>query len=425
MHQGFDLTVEGISKTEGHASLDVKVRNKKVKEVRLRVNENKRFFTQAVRGKRFDEVPAFLSRICGTCSVAHLMASTEAIERALGVQVSEQTIILRKLLTFGLIIRDHAMHLYFLALPDIFKKDSILELAAKKPELIKEAFEVKSAGNALSKLVGGRAIHPFLSRIGGFLKIPKKERVKKVLNELKTVRDKVFNLLDIIYHAELEFTRKTTYVALCTPSFNFLEGEIRSSDGLSIPEEKYWDFVNRVVLPYSQSTAFQFTGKPYRVGALARINLNSIALDEDTKRDTKKYLKKFPSDNIFDNNLAQGIEILHSIDASIKILESFEFREEKLPEIKVKEGEGIGVVEAPRGTLYHMIYLDQEGKVKFSNLVIPTAQNQIQMELDIRDLVQENLRKRKHTIQHLVEMLIRAYDPCFSCASHFLKIRWV
>ena len=425
MHHGFDLTIKNISKTEGHASLDVKVRGGEVKEVRLRVNENKRFFTQGVRGKKFSEVPSFLSRICGTCSIAHLMASTEAIERALDIKVSQQTIILRKLLTFGLIIRDHAMHLYFLSLPDLFGKDSILELADEKPELVKEAFEVKTAGNLLSKLVGGRAIHPIFSRIGGFLKIPKKEEVKKVLNELKAVREKVFNLLEIFYDSDLEFSRETIYVALCTPSFNFLEGEIRSSEGICIPEEKYWDFVNRVVIPYSQSTAFQFTGKPYRVGALARINLNSIALDEDTKKDAAKYLKKFPSNNIFDNNLAQAIEILHSIDASIKILESVEFKEEKIQPIKPREGEGIGVIEAPRGTLYHMIYLDEEGKVKFSNLVIPTAQNQIQMELDIRDLIQENLDKDKHEIQHLVEMLIRAYDPCFSCASHFLRIRWI
>ena len=425
MHHGFDLTIKNISKTEGHASLDVKVRGGEVKEVRLRVNENKRFFTQGVRGKKFSEVPSFLSRICGTCSIAHLIASTEAIERALDIKVSQQTIILRKLLTFGLIIRDHAMHLYFLSLPDLFGKDSILELADEKPELVKEAFEVKTAGNLLSKLVGGRAIHPIFSRIGGFLKIPKEEEVKKVLDELKAVREKVFNLLEIFYNSDLEFSRETIYVALCTPSFNFLEGEIRSSEGICIPEEKYWDFVNRVVIPYSQSTAFQFTGKPYRVGALARINLNSIALDEDTKKDAAKYLKKFPSNNIFDNNLAQAIEILHSIDASIKILESVEFKEEKIPPIKPREGEGIGVIEAPRGTLYHMIYLDEEGKVKFSNLVIPTAQNQIQMELDIRDLIQENLDKDKHEIQHLVEMLIRAYDPCFSCASHFLRIRWI
>lgn len=425
MHEGFDIRIEGISKTEGHASLEVKVRNKKVKDVKLKVNENKRFFTQGMRGKKFSEIPSFLSRICGTCSIAHLLASTEAIERALGVKVSEQTTILRKLLTFGLIIRDHAMHLYFLSLPDIFEKDSILEVSDENPQIVKDAFDVKSAGNMLSRLVGGRAIHPFYSTIGGFLKIPETREIREVLAQLKGVRDKIFDLLEIFYNSDLEFSRETMYVALCTPSFNFLEGEIRSSEGICIAEEEYWNFVNRVVIPYSQSTAFEFTGKPYRVGALARINLNSIALDEDTKRDAKKYLKKFPSNNIFDNNLAQAIEILHSIDASIKILETFDFKKESIPKIEVKGGEGVGVIEAPRGTLYHMIYLDENGNVKFGNLVIPTAQNQIQMELDIRDVIQENLDKSKHEIQHLVETLIRAYDPCFSCASHFLRIKWI
>lgn len=436
MHYDFGIKIDSISKTEGHASLIVKVKRGEVKEVKLKVNENKRFFTQAVRGKNFYEVPLLLSRICGTCSIAHALASTEAIERALGVEVSHQTTILRRLLMFGLMIRDHAMHLYFFSLPDIFKKDSILELVNKKPDLVKEAFEVKSAGNNLSKLVGGRAIHPTFLRIGYFAKIPKEEDVKKVLVELKNVREKVLKLIETFYTLRIDFSSESRYVAVCTPNYNFLEGEIRSSkckpreDGtfyydLIIPEEKYWEFVNRVVLPYSQSTTFQFVGEPYRVGALARINLNWTALDEDTKKDVKKYLECFPSNNIFDNNLSQGIEILHSIDSSTKILEEFKFKEESPPQIKLKSSEGIGVVEAPRGTLYHMIYLNEEGKVKFANLVIPTAQNHIQMELDIKKIIEQNLRKSKHKIQHLVEMLIRAYDPCFSCASHFLKIRWV
>lgn len=424
MHQDLDLKIEEISKTEGHTGLEVKVRNGKVENVKLKVNQNKRFFTQGVRGKRFNEVPYFLSRICGTCSVAHVMASTEAIERILNIQISEQTSILRKLMTFGLIIRDHAMYTYFLALPDVLNKDSILDLANKKSKIVREAFEVKSAGNGLSKLIGGRAIHPFYSTIGGFTKVPKKDEIKNVVTELRSVRNKVLNIIEIFYNSKLNFSRETTCVALCTPSYNFLEGEIRSSDGICISEEKYFDFVNRVVLPYSQSTSFQFTGKPYRVGALARMNLNSIALDEDTKKDAKKYLDIFPSNNIFHNALAQSIEILHSIDSSIKILDSYEFKNEKLPEIKVKSGEGVGVIEAPRGTLYHMIYLNDEGKVKFSNLVIPTAQNQVQMELDIKGMIQKNLKKDKHTIQHSAETLIRAYDPCFSCASHFLKIKW-
>src|SRR3990170_6199015 len=186
MHHDFDLSIAGVSKTEGHAGLDIKVRKSKVEEVKLRVNENKRFFTQGVRGKKFDEVPQFLARVCGTCSIAHIMASTEAIEKALNIEVSDQTSVLRKLLMFGLMIRDHAMHLYFFSLPDLLKKDSILDLVNKKPNLVKEAFEVKSAGNSLSKLIGGRSVHPFFTKIGGFVKVPKSDEVKAVVSELKS-----------------------------------------------------------------------------------------------------------------------------------------------------------------------------------------------------------------------------------------------
>ncbi|MFH7880669.1 MAG: Ni/Fe hydrogenase subunit alpha [Candidatus Aenigmatarchaeota archaeon] len=425
MHGNIDINIDEISKTEGHTGLEIKVRDGKVEEVKLKVSENKRFFTQGVRGKMYYEIPTFIARICGTCSIAHLLACIEAVEKAFGIEVSEQTKIMRKLSMFGLMIRDHAMHLYFLSLPDILKKDSIFEIGEENPELIKQAFEVKAAGNLLCKVIAGRAIHPNFATIGGFLRIPKKEEVKELIQKLKNVREYVLNLIEIFGNSDLSFKKETIYVALCTPHYNFLEGEIRSSEGITVQEENFWDFVNRIVIPYSQSTAFKFTGKPYRVGALARLNLNKNELDEDTKKDTAKYLNRFPSHDIFDNNLAQAIEILHCLDSSIKILENFEFKEERPIEFKPKESEGIGVVEAPRGTLYHMYYFDEEGKVKFGNFVIPTAQNQIQMELDIKDLVEQNLDKDKHTLQHMIESLIRAYDPCFSCASHFLKIKWI
>ncbi|MCS7123423.1 MAG: Ni/Fe hydrogenase subunit alpha [Candidatus Aenigmarchaeota archaeon] len=425
MHGDIDINIEEISKTEGHTGLEVKVRDGKVEYVKLKVSENKRFFTQGVIGKKYFEIPSFISRICGTCSIAHLFACIEAVEKAFGIEVSEQTKIMRKLSMFGLMIRDHGMHLYFLSLPDVMKKDSIFEIGEENPNIIKEAFEVKAAGNLLCKVIAGRAIHPTFATVGGFLRIPKNDDIKNVLEKLKNVRNNVLNLIEIFGNSSLFFEKESLYVALCTPHFNFLEGEIRSSDGIIIREENYWNFVNRVVIPYSQSTAFKFTGKPYRVGALARLNLNKDELDEDTKKDAKKYIDKFPSNNIFDNNLAQAIEILHCIDSSIKILESFEFKEEKPISFKIRENEGIGVLEAPRGTLYHMYYFNSEGKVKFGNFVIPTAQNQIHMELDIKDLIEQNLDKNKHELQHMIEALIRAYDPCFSCASHFLKIKWI
>jgi len=425
MHIDFDLNVEGISKTEGHASLEVRVRNGKVETVKLKVVENKRFFTQAVRGKDFKLLPQTVSRICGTCSIAHQLCSIEAIERALGIKPSHQTILLRKLLMYGLMIRDHALHLYFFSLPDIFGKDSILEFEGKEHKFLHDAFDVKYAGNSLSKLIGGRAVHPPFTQVGGFLKVPSKEEVEKVIKELKEVREKVLDLIEVFYRCDFEFRRKTNFVALCTPNYNFLEGEIRTADGLVIREEDYWDYLNRVVIPYSQATGFEFEGREYMVGALARMNLNRQALNEETKKDVSEYLKVFPSDNVYHNNLAQAIEILHSIDEAKRILEISEFKKEKLPEIKPKMSKGIGVVEAPRGTLYYMVQLDEQGRLKYANLVIPTAQNQIQMEKDIKRLISENLSKSKEEIRQEVEKLIRAYDPCFSCASHFLRIKWI
>jgi len=424
MHKDFDINIEHISKTEGHADLEIRVRDGKVEDVKLKINENKRFYTQAIRNKVFNSVPQLVSRICGTCSIAHLTCSIEAVEKALGIKPSEQTMLLRKLTMYGMMIRDHAMHLYFFVLPDVFGKDSVLDFDKSLSKWVEQAFAVKGAGNNLSKLIAGRAVHAIYEQIGYFSSLPKKEDVKKIVEELKTVRQYVFDLLDLLYECNFSFERKTNFVALCTDDFSFLEGRIKSSDGVEIAEEDYWDYLNRIVIPYSQATGFKFEGREYMVGAAARLALNKDALHKETKKDAQKYISVFPSFNVYHNNLAQAIEILHSIDHSIEILETAEFKEEPRPEMKVKPGKGVGVVEAPRGTLYHMIDIASDGKIRYGNFVIPTAQNQIKMEHDIKILVEQMLDKDKHEIQHEIEKLIRAYDPCMSCASHFLRIKW-
>jgi len=425
MHEDFDISIEGLSKIEGHASLDVKVRKGKVKDVKLKIIESKRFFTQAIRGKQFESVPQLVSRICGTCSIAHLTCCTEAIEKALGIKPSEQTTLLRKLMTYGMMIRDHAMHLYLFCLPDIFGKDSVLDFDERQHELIHHAFEVKKAGNDLSKLIGGRAIHPPYAQVGQFLHLPDKNETKQVINDLKKVRSHVFELVRIFYDCQFSFRKRTRFVALSTPDFSFLEGVIKTSQGLTIPEEKYWDHLHRVIIPYSQATGYEFEGKDFMVGALARMNLNREKLHRETKNDLGKYLRIFPSENIYHNNLAQAIETMHCIDHSIEILESSDFKKEPPFKIKIKEGKGAGAIEAPRGTLYYAMHLDNQGKILYGNLVIPTAQNQIKMENDIRSLVSQNLDKNKQFIQHEIEKLIRAYDPCMTCATHFLKVNWI
>ena len=285
---------------------------------------------------------------------------------------------------------------------------------------------VKKAGNLLSTIIAGRAVHAPYPAIGGYINIPKKSEVRKCVKELKAVRSKIFPVLDLYLNSKIDYSRKTNFVGLVNKDFSFLDGEIKTSNGLKIKEKDYFNYLHKVVLPYSQAVGYKFKGKTYMVGALARLNLNKNSMHKNTKKDAKKYLKIFPTNNIFHNNLAQGIEILNSIDNSIEILEKYELKKEKQKVCKPKKSVGIGVIEAPRGTLFYKLIITKNGTIKEGNIIVPTQQNQINMELDIKNLVQKNLKKlNKKEIRYEIEKLIRSYDPCISCATHFLKVNWV
>jgi len=426
-----NISINRLSKIEGHADLDIKIKNGQVESVDLRVMENQRFYTQAVKGKPALTVPQMVSRICGTCSVGHLTACIEAVEKTLDIKPSEQTMILRKLMMYSLMIRDHALHLYFFVLPDIFGVDSILELVDADKELVHESLHVKEAGNNLSNLIAGRAVHAPFEAVGGFTNEIDKTKIEPVIKELESIKPSVLHLAEIFYKCDWELKRKTNFVALTTSDFSFLEGEIRSTDGAHIKEADFWDHLHSVVLPYSQAKGFEFEGKEYIVGALARLNLNKDNLHPLTRETMKKYIDVFPSENIYHNNLAQVIEIMHSIDHTIEILKTVDFKKEELVKPAKQSGEGVGVIEAPRGTLYYWLGID-EGKVRYANLVIPTAQNLVNMRADVHQAVVNicetglgSKEAEEKGIRREVEKIIRAYDPCMSCASHFLRINWV
>ncbi len=429
MHShSFDITIKNLSKIEGHTDLDVEVRDGKVVGSKLKIDENKRFFTQAAVGKPALGVHQIVSRICGTCSIAHLMCCINCVENAFKVEPSEQTVAMRDLLLYGLNIRDHAMHLYLFCLPDIFGKDSVLEFAdtGYEHDLIHKAFDVKSAGNDLCVLTGGRAVHAPFPQVGGFMKIPKKEDAKKVVQTLKGIRAATIEFADIFHKCGWRLDTDTMYISLRNNRFSYLDGDLMTSDGLCISHSNFRHHLEKTVVPYSTAPGFAFQGRPYVVGALSRMNINKDTLHRDTIRDMSKYLKTFPSANIFHNNLAQAIEIVHCIDSSIELLERMDFKEEPKKQIKVKKSQGIGVLEAPRGTLYYNLSIDADGKIDNADLVIPTSQNQIKMDKDVGALVQDMLDRGigKDAIPLEIEKLIRAYDPCMSCATHFLKIRW-
>jgi len=429
MHGGEDISLKNISKIEGHTHLDIKIKDGKVTGCRLKVSENKRFFTSAVKGMEYDLVPNLMSRICGTCSSAHSLCAIETIEKAFDIKVTKQTEQLRDLLIYSGHLRDHAMHLYFFCLPDIFEKDSVFDFNKQEHEFVHDGLDVKEAGNFLSTIIGGRAVHPTNSVIGGFLSFPKKEEMQQAIEKLQKVRDKILKIIKIFYDDKKTFKRKTNYVALVNKDGNMLRGYIKTAKGTEIPEEKYGDHLQKVIIPYSTASGFTWESEDFMVGALARLNLNRENFNKNTLRDVSRFLDVFPCNCVFNNNLAQAIEMLHETDSSIEILENLKnnLKEEKPVPIKPKKSEAVGVVEAPRGTLYYHFKIDETGKIIDVDICIPTQQNVIHMEKDIAKYVEELLAKKlnKEKISLEVEKLIRAYDPCMSCATHFLKINWL
>lgn len=431
MHSG-EITIESISKVEGSAGLKVTVEDNIVKDLKFIIQDYRRFYTQAVKGKPIISVPSFLSRICGTCSVAHLFAAIEAIEKSQGITPSEQTMTLRRLTYDALMIRDHALHLYFFVLPDILGIDSILDIPDDHDDwghqLLHDSFDIKKLGTDISNLIAGAAIHAPMPTIGGFLKTPDDSKFPELIKRLEEIRPAVLRGIDAFSKVSDVLERNSDYLCLTVNDrYGYLEGEVINSDGKRVAEKEFRNFLKSVVIPYSQSEGYTFsdTHEDYLVGSLARLNLNKDLLRAETKQQAEKYLSVFPSNNVYHNNLAQAIEILEAVNDAISILSSLSVVGEKPIKKPYQAGVGVGVVEAPRGILYHMAQVDDTGKITDYDVIVPTSQNQINIENDLKKYFQENLDKSEDVLKNDAEKIIRAYDPCMSCATNFLKIEWV
>lgn len=423
----FDLSVNEISKIEGKARLLVVVKDDVIETVQFSITEFKRFYTQAIRGKDVAGVPQLTARICGTCSNAHLLCAIKAIENALQIAPSDQTLKLRKLLNYGLIIRDHALHLYFFALPDILGVDSLLDLDENNDEyhqILHDAFEIKSAGNALGKTIGGRSVHAPFVAVGGFTRLPDEESCKKLIAQLEAARPAVLRTISLFQKCTFTLERKIKYVSLKSNDFNFLDGVMTVHDGSTLSDKEYGEYLTHVVIPHSHASGYTFKSETYMVGALSRLNNGKDALHPRTKSDAQDAVSCFPSVNIYHNNLAQAIEILHAVDSSLDMLKTLTITPEISQPIVRKKSTGIGIIEAPRGTLFYTLDIDELGKITTVRIVVPTGQNQIGIEESIREYLTVNLHKDKQTLIGEIEQIVRAYDPCMSCASHFLKVSW-
>lgn len=417
------IKLDYIAKVEGHASLTIKVENDHVTKCELQAIEGARFFEGLLIGRNFKEAQEIVSRICGICSSAHTIAAVQAIESALNIKVSHQTQLIRELLTIGERIRSHSTHLYFMALPDYLGYESAIKMLPKYKTEINRALSLMKLGNSIISTVGGREIHPLNIQVGGITKLPTQKQIDDVIQQIKQAKPdiiKTANFFSKIKYPNLK--RRTEYFSLYEKDkYATTSGNLFSESTLIEPKD-YKKHITENLEEYATSKFALKDGKFFTVGAMARINNNHKLLSKDAKKILSKF--ELPFINPFYNNVCQAIELVHFADYAISLFKKFTLQEEKIPKIKVKEGHGISAVEAPRGTLFHDYHIDKHGIIDYANILTPTVQNLRSMEEDIKWYLPQIIHLKKEKVALEIEKLIRAYDPCFSCSTHFLDVKW-
>jgi len=426
MKNRIEINVHHLTRVEGHGNVVVNVREGKIEELRLEIVESPRFFEMMLRGRRWDEAPAITARICGICALGHTTASVLAVEAATGIVPDEETVLLRRLLVDAETIQSHILHVYFLALPDLLGAGSVIPLAESHPEAVKRALRLKRLGNRICDLLVGRKVHPISYVPGGFTRWPSREGfdlVRRLLEDAGADLEATVELFASLPWPE--FTRETEYLALTDPRIYALyTGEIASSNGRVSPPSSYADRVRESVVAHSAAKHARAEDESFAVGARSRFNLNHARLRPRAAEAARRLGLVAPSHNPFHNNLAQIVETVHCYEEALELSADLARRvythARKQP---VKFGRGVGASEVPRGTLYHDYTLDENGLILQANCVIPTGQNLANIERDMEAMVPQVLGKSEGEIRLAFEMLVRSYDPCISCATHFLDVR--
>ncbi len=428
MHD-FHVGIEHITRVEGHGNIIIDVKEGKIRELRMDIVESPRFFEAMALGRTYKEVAHITSRICGICAVTHTTTSIKAIESALGFEPSTQTIKLRKLLLNAEFIQSHILHVYFLTAPDFFRVGSVFGMVKDNKEAVLRGMRLKTLANDLCALVGGRHIHPITLKIGSFSKNPKLNDLEAFKKRIEDSRDEMDETIKFFKDLQTpEFERETEYISLTNPDeYALYDGNIKSSDNGDTAPADYLGRVKEYIAPHSTSKHARSNGNSYMVGALARFNNNYEQLHTKAKDAAKEMGLRCPCYNPYMNNIVQVVETVHCFEDSIRLIDdliSSGLKDEKT-ELIPKAGHGVGATEAPRGTLYHEHKIDENGKITYANYIIPTGQNLANIENDLKALVPNILDREKDDIILGIEMLVRAYDPCISCAAHLMKVGFV
>jgi sulfhydrogenase subunit alpha len=419
------IKVDQLARVEGEGAILIKIAEGKVTDAKLRIYEPPRFFEAFLRGRMYSEAPDITARICGICPIAYQMSAVHAMEDAFGVTVDGQLRELRRLIYCGEWIESHMLHVYMLHAPDFLGYEDAILLAKDKPELVTNALKAKKIGNDIVALLGGREIHPINVRVGGFYKVPARRELDTLVDRLKWGRDFAAETARITKTFEFpDLETDYEYVSLRHPSeYPFNGGRFVSTKGLDIAIREYeFHFEERHVAHSNALHSVEKGVGPYHVGPLARFNLNFDRLSPFAQEVAREVALTPPVRNPFKSIVVRSIESAFAFDEALRIISQYEAPEHAAVHVEPRRGIGFGASEAPRGTLYHRYRLDAEGLIVDAKIVPPTAQNLPTIEQDLRKFVSANIEMDREPLTLRCEQVVRNYDPCISCATHFVKI---
>ncbi len=421
------IKTDYLARVEGEGAMYVTLRDGEVSDVKLKIYEPPRFFEAFLRGRGYREAPDITARICGICPVAYQTSACEAMEDALGIEVEGPVRALRRLIYCGEWLESHALHLYMLHAPDFLGYEGAVEMARDgHREIVERGLRAKKAGNELIALIGGREVHPINVRVGGFYRAPRRRDLESMVERLERARAEA--LETVRWSASLDFPdydRDYEFVALRSPheEYPIDRGRIVSNRGLDIAAPEFYDAFEEEQVPHSNALHCRIRGRgSYLAGPMARFNLNFDRLSPLAMEAAREAGLEGECRNPFRSIVVRGVEILYACDEALRLIEGYEAPDEPAIEAEVGAAEGHGVSEAPRGMLYHRYRIDGDGTIVDAKIVPPTSQNQKAIEEDLSGFVGEHTDLPDDQLSLRCEQAIRNYDPCISCATHFLDL---
>ncbi len=423
-HRSVEVPV--IARVEGEGALHISVDDGAITDLRLEIYEPPRLFEAFLVGRHFSEVPDIVPRICGICPVAYQMSAIHGLERLFGVHVPAGTRELRRLLYCGEWIESHVLHIFLLAAPDFLGFANAIEMAKVQPELVKKALEIKRIGNDLMATIGGREIHPVSPRVGGFSKAPRRRDLEPLLPRLEWALREMPGVADFIASLPApSFPRPAEMVSMVNDAeYPINEGDMGSTSGRSWDAVTYEQVTHELHVEHSNAlhSVMADTGAPYFLGPLARVNLNAPLLTPVAREVAERAGLRVPEPDPFFSMAARAAEATLAIEESIRIIESYVPPEPSMARAEPRAGRATWATEAPRGTLYHRYDVGEDGRILQAKIIPPTSQNLRHMEEDLRAFLPGVLDRPDEELTRLCEMVVRNYDPCISCATHFLRL---